>query len=46
MMIAELVKQAKGVSSHFINQENLINDHFKWEIGMERLLLVDGIWIR
>ena len=32
MMIAELVKQAKGVSSHFINQENLINDHFKWGI--------------
>jgi putative transposase len=33
MMIAELVKQAKGVSSHFINQEILINDHFKWGIG-------------
>ena len=33
MIIAELVKQAKGVSSHFINQENLINDHFKWGIG-------------
>jgi len=31
--IAELVKKAKGVSSHFINQYLIIDDHFKWQIG-------------
>jgi len=31
--IAKIVKQAKGVSSNFINSENLLDDHFKWQIG-------------
>ena len=31
--VAKIVKQAKGVSSNFINSENLLDDHFKWQIG-------------
>ncbi len=31
--IAELVKKGKGVSSRFINQNCLMDDHFKWQIG-------------
>ena len=31
--IADLVKKAKGVSSRFINHYDLIEDHFKWQIG-------------
>ena len=28
--IAEIIKQIKGSSSHFINQNNLIEDKFAW----------------
>lgn len=31
--IAEVVKQIKGSSSHFINQNNLIADKFSWQTG-------------
>jgi REP element-mobilizing transposase RayT len=31
--IAEVVKQIKGSSSHFINQNNLISDKFSWQTG-------------
>ena len=31
--ISKLVKQAKGVSSNFINKNKIIDDHFKWQIG-------------
>ena len=31
--IAEIVKQIKGSSSHFINQNNLIADKFSWQTG-------------
>lgn len=31
--IAEVVKQIKGSSSHFINQSNLIADKFSWQTG-------------
>ena len=31
--IAEVVKQIKGSSSHFINQSNLISDKFAWQTG-------------
>jgi REP element-mobilizing transposase RayT len=31
--IAEVVKQAKGSSSHFVNQNNLISEKFAWQIG-------------
>jgi putative transposase len=31
--IAEVVKQIKGSSSHYINQNNLITDKFAWQTG-------------
>ncbi len=31
--IAEVIKQIKGSSSHFINQDNLIIDKFSWQTG-------------
>ena len=31
--IAEIVKQIKGSSSHFINQENIIPEKFAWQTG-------------
>jgi REP element-mobilizing transposase RayT len=31
--IADIIKQIKGSSSHFINQNNLIVDKFAWQTG-------------
>jgi REP element-mobilizing transposase RayT len=31
--IAEVIKQIKGSSSHYINQNNLIADKFAWQTG-------------
>jgi putative transposase len=31
--IAEIIKQIKGSSSHFINQNDLIEDKFAWQTG-------------
>ena len=31
--IAEVIKQIKGSSSHFINQNNLTVDKFSWQTG-------------
>ena len=31
--IAEVIKQIKGNSSHYINQNNLIADKFAWQTG-------------
>jgi|SRR5690606_567316 len=31
--IADIIKQIKGSSSHFINQNNLIADKFAWQTG-------------
>jgi len=31
--IAEVIKQIKGSSSHFINQTNLIVENFSWQTG-------------
>ena len=31
--ITEIVKQIKGSSSHFINQESLIDEKFAWQTG-------------
>jgi len=31
--IAEVIKQIKGSSSHFINQNNLIAEKFAWQTG-------------
>ncbi|MBL7831945.1 MAG: transposase [Saprospiraceae bacterium] len=31
--IADVIKQIKGSSSHYINQNNLIADKFAWQTG-------------
>ncbi|HNP17733.1 MAG TPA: IS200/IS605 family transposase [Fulvivirga sp.] len=31
--IADVIKQVKGSSSHFINEQNLIEDKFAWQTG-------------
>jgi len=31
--ISELIKQIKGSSSHWINQNNLISEKFAWQTG-------------
>ncbi len=31
--IAEVIKQAKGSSSHFINQQDIVRDKFAWQTG-------------
>ena len=31
--IADVIKQIKGSTSHFVNQENLINEKFAWQTG-------------
>jgi REP element-mobilizing transposase RayT len=31
--IAEVIKQIKGSSSHFVNQNNLITEKFAWQTG-------------
>lgn len=31
--IAEIIKQIKGSSSHFINQQNLTKEKFSWQVG-------------
>jgi len=31
--IAEVIKQTKGSSSHFINQNNLMDEKFAWQTG-------------
>lgn len=31
--IVDVIKQVKGSTSHFINEQNLITDKFSWQIG-------------
>ena len=31
--ITEIIKQVKGSSSHFINQQNILNEKFAWQTG-------------
>jgi putative transposase len=31
--IAEVIKQVKGSSARYINQNNLMNDNFVWQVG-------------
>ncbi len=33
LSVAEVIKQIKGSSSHWINQQNLTNDKFSWQTG-------------
>ena len=35
LSISELIKQIKGSSSHFINQNNFISEKFTWQTGYE-----------
>jgi len=31
--ISDTIKQVKGSSSHFINQQNILNEKFAWQTG-------------
>jgi putative transposase len=31
--ISDVIKQVKGSSSHWVNEQNLINDKFSWQTG-------------
>ena len=33
LAIAQVVKDLKGASSHFINTRNILDDHFQWQRG-------------
>jgi putative transposase len=41
--MAEVVKQIKGSSSHFINQNNLIGDKFSWQTGYAAFSVSESI---
>ncbi len=44
--VADLVKQVKGVSSHFVNEALKPNDEFKWQGSYGASLSAVGMWIR
>jgi putative transposase len=31
--ISEVIKQIKGITSHFVNEQNLISEKFAWQTG-------------
>lgn len=31
--LSEIIKQVKGSTSHFINQQNIISQKFSWQVG-------------
>ncbi|MEN9339566.1 MAG: hypothetical protein RIQ62_878 [Bacteroidota bacterium] len=39
--IADIIKQTKGSSSHFINQEDLIPEKFAWQTGYSAFTVSD-----
>lgn len=41
--MAEVVKQIKGSSSHFINQNNLIGEKFAWQTGYAAFSVSESI---
>ena len=41
--IAEVIKQIKGSSSHFINQANLISEKFSWQTGYAAFSVSESI---
>ena len=44
--IAEVIKQIKGSSSHYINQANLISEKFSWQTGYAAFSVSESIVIR
>jgi REP element-mobilizing transposase RayT len=41
--IAEIIKQIKGSSSHYINQANLISEKFSWQTGYAAFSVSESI---
>ena len=41
--IAEVIKQIKGSSSHYINQNNLITEKFAWQTGYAAYSISESI---
>jgi REP element-mobilizing transposase RayT len=41
--MAEVVKQVKGSSSHFVNQSNLLSEKFAWQIGYAAFAVSESI---
>ena len=41
--IAEVIKQIKGSSSHYINQANLISEKFSWQTGYAAFSVSESI---
>ena len=41
--IAEVMKQVKGSSAHFINENNLIDDKFAWQTGYAAFSVSESI---
>jgi putative transposase len=41
--IAEVMKQVKGSSAHFINENNLIDDKFAWQTGFAAFSVSESI---
>lgn len=41
--MAEVVKQVKGSSSHFVNQSNLLSEKFAWQIGYAAFAVSESV---
>ena len=44
--IAEVIKQIKGSSSHWINQQNLITDKFSWQTGYAAYSVSESVVVK
>ncbi|GGE57639.1 REP element-mobilizing transposase RayT [Pedobacter psychrotolerans] len=44
--IAEVIKQVKGSSSHYVNQEKLILDNFSWQTGYASFSISESVMER
>jgi len=43
LSISELIKQIKGSSSHFINQNNFISEKFTWQTGYASFSISESV---
>ena len=41
--IAEVIKQVKGSSARYINQNNLMNDNFVWQVGYAAYSVLESV---
>ncbi|MBX2888392.1 MAG: IS200/IS605 family transposase [Ferruginibacter sp.] len=41
--IADVIKQIKGSSSHYINQNHLINERFSWQTGYAAFAVSESV---